>query len=87
MINLVLMVKCLKNIAPVPPEGLFLQGILPVTARRALEKDKIDSLDKLCGYSEAEILQMNGFGRNSMKRLKLYMENHQVCFRTHSDAD
>ncbi|WP_294214886.1 DNA-directed RNA polymerase subunit alpha C-terminal domain-containing protein [uncultured Chryseobacterium sp.] len=81
------MVKCLKNIAPVPPEGLFLLGILPVTARRALEKEKIDSLDKLCGYSEAEILQMNGFGRNSMKRLKLYMENHQVCFRTHPEAD
>jgi len=87
MINLVLMAKCLKTMAPVPFEGCFLKGILPVTAMRALEREKIDSLEKLCGYSEAEILQMHGFGRNSMSRLKIYMKNHQAYFSTHPEAD
>ncbi|MDQ1095586.1 MULTISPECIES: DNA-directed RNA polymerase subunit alpha C-terminal domain-containing protein [Chryseobacterium] len=81
MINLVLMAKCLKNVVPYHPESDFLKDILPVTARRALEREKIDSLEKLCGYSEAEILQMQGFGKYSMQRLKKYMKDHQADFR------
>ncbi|KAA0128251.1 hypothetical protein FY557_09555 [Chryseobacterium sp. SN22] len=79
MINLVIMAKCLKSVCVVnhTSEGCFLQGIIAVAARRALEKEKIDSLEKLSGYSENEIRQMRGFGEVSMKKLKSHMnENH-----------
>ena len=82
MINLVIMAGCLKSVcreSPVP-EGNFLQGIITVTARRALEKEKIDSLEKLSGYSEKEIRQMAGFGEVSLKKLKSHMEENHFSF-------
>lgn len=76
------MAKCLKSVCPISPvpEGNFLQGILTVAARRALEKEKIGSLEKLSGYSEEEIRQMSGFGEVNMKKLKSHMEEHRFSF-------
>lgn len=59
----------------------FLKGIIATPARKALEKEKIDSLEKLSEYSEDEIAQLHGFGKNTMNRLKLYMKEHQVSFK------
>ncbi|MDM1557308.1 hypothetical protein PYS58_05615 [Chryseobacterium indologenes] len=83
MINLVIMSKSLNSIYAVSYdlEEDFLLGIIAVSARRALKKEKIDSLEKLSDYSEKEILQLHGFGKNAMMKLKDYMRENQVCFK------
>ncbi|AZB11886.1 hypothetical protein EG344_20100 [Chryseobacterium sp. G0162] len=63
------------------PEEDFLLGVIAVPARRALKKEKIDSLEKLSDYSEKEILQLHGFGKNAMMKLKDYMKENQMCFK------
>jgi len=77
------MAKCLSSICAVSHvvKGDFLQGIIAVPARRALEKEKIDSLEKLSGYSEKEIMQLHGFGKNAMEKLKNHMKEHQISFK------
>ncbi|WP_449397763.1 DNA-directed RNA polymerase subunit alpha C-terminal domain-containing protein [Chryseobacterium wanjuense] len=61
--------------------GEFLQGVIAMPARRALEKEKIDSLEKLSNYSEEEIMQLHGFGKNTMEKLKNYMKENHVSFK------
>ncbi|OCA79213.1 hypothetical protein BBH99_19620, partial [Chryseobacterium contaminans] len=64
MINLVIMSKSLNSMYAVSYdlEEDFLLGVIAVPARKALKKEKIDSLEKLSDYSEKEILQLHGFG-------------------------
>ncbi len=83
MINLVIMAKCLSSICAVShvAQGNFLQGVIAIPARRALEKEKIDSLEKLSNYSEEEIMQLHGFGKNAMERLKNYIIENHVSFK------
>lgn len=83
MINLVIMAKCLSSICAVSHvvQGEFLQGVIAMPARRALEKEKIDSLEKLSNYSEEEIMQLHGFGKNTMEKLKNYMKENHVSFK------
>ncbi|AZA55265.1 hypothetical protein [Chryseobacterium sp. G0201] len=83
MINLIIMAKCLSSICVVNHvvEGDFLRGIISMPARRALEKEKIDSLEKLSDYSEKEIMQLHGFGKNAMEKLKIYMKENHVSFK------
>ncbi|MEF9479021.1 hypothetical protein OWR28_16015 [Chryseobacterium sp. 1B4] len=38
-------------------------------------------MEKLSDYSEKEIMQLHGFGKNTMVKLKNYMKEHQVCFK------
>ncbi|MDR6462820.1 hypothetical protein [Chryseobacterium sediminis] len=59
----------------------FLHGVIAISARKALEKEKINSLEKLSDYSEKEIMQLHGFGKNTMVKLKNYMKENQVCFK------
>ncbi len=82
MINLVIMSKSLHSMYAVnyDPKDGFLHGVIAIPARRALEKEKIDSLEKLSGYSEKEIMQLHGFGKNTMMKLKNYMKERQVFF-------
>ena len=47
----------------------------------SLEKEKINSLEKLSDYSEKEIMQLHGFGKNTMVKLKNYMKENQVGFK------
>ncbi|WP_228378002.1 helix-hairpin-helix domain-containing protein [Chryseobacterium luteum] len=78
------MAKCLSSIYAVNhvvKSNNFLSGIIAAPARRALEREKIDSLEKLSGYSEKEIMKLHGFGRNAMEKLKNHMKEHQVSFR------
>ncbi|WEK71069.1 MAG: hypothetical protein P0Y62_05805 [Candidatus Chryseobacterium colombiense] len=76
------MAKCLSSICVVNHvvENDFLKGIIAMPARRALGKEKIDSLEKLSDYSEKEIRQMHGFGKNSMEKLKNYMRENNLSF-------
>ncbi len=55
--------------------------MVAVPARRALENKKIDSLEKLSYFSENEIMQLHGFGKNTMKKLKNYMQEQKVSFK------
>jgi len=85
MINLVIMAKCLSSICAVNhvvKNNNFLYGVIAVPARRALEREKIDSLEKLSDYSEQEIMNLHGFGRNNMQKLKNHMKEHQVSFKS-----
>ncbi|KAA2224937.1 hypothetical protein FW780_05710 [Chryseobacterium sediminis] len=63
------------------PKEEFLHGVIAIPARRALEKEKINSLEKLSDYSEKEIMQLHGFGKNTMVKLKNYMKENQVWFK------
>lgn len=77
------MAKCLSSICAVSHvvSGTFLQGILSAPARRALAREKIDSLEKLSDYSEKEIMQLHGFGKSTMHKLKAYMQENNVSFK------
>lgn len=84
MINLVIMAKCLGSVSTVNDDsmkGHFLEGIVALSARRSLEKEKINSLEKLAGYSEEEIMQLHGFGKNGMEKLKNHMSAHEIYFK------
>lgn len=83
MINLVIMAKCLSSFCIVNHvvKGEFLQGVIAMPARRTLEREKIDSLEKLSNYSEKEIMQLHGFGKNTMGKLKNYMKENHVSFK------
>ncbi|WP_228432020.1 helix-hairpin-helix domain-containing protein [Chryseobacterium shigense] len=77
------MAKCLSSIGAVHMVNSndFLYGIIALPARRSLEKEKIDSLEKLSDYSEQEIMQLHGFGKNAMEKLKSHMKEHHVSFK------
>ncbi len=83
MINLVIMSKSLNSLYAFNYDSAeqFLHGVIAIPARRALEKEKINSLEKLSDYSEKEIMQLHGFGKNAMMKLKNYMKENQVCFK------
>lgn len=83
MINLVIMTKCLRSACAVShsAHGNFLHGIIPLPARRTLEKERIDSLEKLSEYSENEILRMPGFGKSTLQKLKIYMMESDMYFK------
>jgi len=59
----------------------FLHGVIAIPARKALEKEKINSLEKLSDYSEKEIMELHGFGKNAMMKLKNYMKENKVSFK------
>lgn len=83
MINLLIMAKCLSSVCAVNHvvQGTFLQGVIATPARRTLEKEKIDSLEKLSDYSEEEMMQFHGFGKNTMEKLKKHMNENQFSFK------
>lgn len=83
MINLVIMAKFLKPICTDrhAVSNDFLKGVIAMPARRALEKEKIDSLEKFSDYSESELLQFHGFGKNTIQKLKVYMKNNDAFLK------
>ncbi|WP_228439968.1 helix-hairpin-helix domain-containing protein [Chryseobacterium phocaeense] len=79
------MAKCLSSICAVnhvvKKNNNFLSGVIAIPARRSLEREKIDSLEKLSDYSEEEIMKLHGFGKNAMEKLKIYMKEHEISFK------
>lgn len=85
MINLVIMAMYLKPIGTVDYSVVnhFLNGVIAMSAIKALDKEKIDSLEKLSGYSENEILQLHGFGKIAMIKLKIYLKENNISLKNH----
>lgn len=83
MINLIIMASFKNQTKEKQQKCCFLKGVLAISARRSLEKEKIDSLEKLSDYTEKEILQFHGFGKTTVEKLKNYMEENHFSLKNH----
>jgi len=54
---------------------------LGAPARRALENNAINSLEKLATFSENEVLKFHGMGKSSIPKLKKMLEEVDLNFR------
>lgn len=59
----------------------FLSG-LSAPARRALENQKIKSLEELATYSEKQILELHGIGPSSIPNLKAALKSKGLKFKS-----
>lgn len=62
-----------------PDSGFLSKLVAP--ARRALENAGLNTLEKLSGYSEKEILNLHGIGKSSIPVLKLELEKAGLGFK------
>jgi DNA-directed RNA polymerase alpha subunit len=63
-----------------PVEGFL--ATLAAPARRALENNGIDEVEKLACYSEAEILKLHGIGPSSLPKLRAALSQVGLGFRS-----
>lgn len=56
-------------------------SILSAPARRAFEREGIETLEELSKYSEKEILQLHGIGPSSIPKLKKALTEAGLDFR------
>ena len=56
-------------------------GKLSAPARRALEREKIFSLEALSKWSEKEILELHGLGPSSIPKLKIALQEKGLDFK------
>jgi len=61
------------------PSSGFL-AVLSAPARRALEHENITTLKKLSAYTENELLQLHGFGKSSLPKLRDQLRNAGLQF-------
>lgn len=54
---------------------------LAAPARRTLENNAINSLEKLAIFSEREVLKLHGIGKSSIPKLKKMLEEVDLNFR------
>ena len=62
------------------PEHGFL-SLLSAPARRALEREEIETLIQLSKYTEGEILKLHGMGPSSIAKLKKVLAAAKLSFR------
>lgn len=62
------------------PAAEFMEQ-LSAPARRALEAQGIDSLQKLSQYSERELLKLHGLGPASLPKLRTLLASEHLSFR------
>lgn len=62
-----------------PQEGFL--SLLSAPARRALENNKINTLEQLSKYSIKELMQFHGFGKSSIPILQSALEKEGFSFR------
>ena len=62
------------------PAGGFM-ALLAAPARRALERQGIDSLEKLAAQSERELLALHGMGPSSLPKLRAALKQAGLSFR------
>jgi predicted RecB family nuclease len=55
---------------------------LAAPARRALENKGITTVEQLSDYTQNEILQLHGMGKNSLPKLYKALEAQKLTFRT-----
>ncbi len=63
------------------PENGFL-SLLSAPARRALQNNQIDTLEKLASWSEKELLSLHGLGPSAIPKLTTALEEAGLKFRT-----
>lgn len=63
------------------PKAAFLSN-LSAPARRALEKEKINSLQQLSEYSEKDLLALHGLGPSSIPKLKKSLSEKGMKLKT-----
>lgn len=63
------------------PEQGFMSK-LPAPARRALERERIDVVEKLANYSRKEILALHGVGPGSIPKLEESLNKKGLTFKT-----
>ncbi|RAZ69156.1 RNA polymerase alpha subunit C-terminal domain-containing protein [Planococcus maitriensis] len=63
------------------PQRGFLRE-LSAPARNALLQQQIDTLEKLSGYSEKDILALHGVGPASLPVLKQHLTEAELTFKT-----
>lgn len=54
---------------------------LAAPARRALENNRITTLEQLSNYSEKEILSFHGIGKTTLPKLKQFLEAKGLSFK------
>ncbi|HEX6847967.1 MAG TPA: hypothetical protein VF144_13370 [Chitinophagaceae bacterium] len=62
-----------------PPSGIL--SIVPAPARRALEREGINTLLKLSKYTEKEMLALHGIGPSSIPLFKAALKEKGLSFR------
>ena len=62
------------------PKDNFL-SLLSAPARRALENNGVNTLQKLSGYSEKEILKLHGMGPGSIPKLRSALASENLSFK------
>ena len=62
------------------PNNGFL-ALLYAPARRALEREKIDTLQKLSQFTEEEILSLHGMGKSTLPVLKSELKKTGLAFK------
>ena len=62
------------------PKDQFLSQ-LSAPARRALEAEKISSLEQLSNYSEKDLLKLHGFGPGSIPKLRQLLMDAGLQFK------
>jgi hypothetical protein len=62
------------------PDNRFLSQ-LSAPARRALENNRITTLQQLSKFSEKEILHLHGIGPSSLPKLNTALKNEGLSFR------
>ncbi|MBS4179431.1 RNA polymerase alpha subunit C-terminal domain-containing protein [Lederbergia citrea] len=62
------------------PEKGFL-SLLSAPARRALENNRITSLEQLSNFSEVEILRFHGLGPSSLPKLRTALQEKGLSFK------
>jgi Bacterial RNA polymerase, alpha chain C terminal domain len=62
-----------------PADGFL--STLSAPARRALEREGINTLLKLSKFSETELLKLHGMGPGSIPKLKLALKERGLSFR------
>jgi len=55
-------------------------AVLSAPARRALEGQNITSLKELSAYTESDLLQLHGFGKSSLPKLRDQLRNAGLQF-------
>ena len=65
--------------SPIPSNNSF--SVLGAPARRALENNKINSLEDLAKFQERDILALHGMGKSSLHKLKQLLQEKGLNFR------
>ena len=62
-----------------PKEGFL--SLLSAPARRALENNRITTIEELSKYNEKDLIKLHGFGKSSLPILRTVLEEKGLTFK------